>query len=436
MDALPTFTPAITAGASAGSSSGGSRGPNARWEPRSKRGRNYLLRKEYRETNLLELLADGEAGALARLADIRWGVYGENKQVCPACGTIDTHYWCPSISRWKCRSKSCGKQFTIFSGTRVHNMRMGAAKFLSIMYHFAEAKDSISAREQSGLHGLEHQTVHVLLLKVREALRETMLAEPLLDGYVQADAAYFMKYVRPKNVGTGAAFGAKADQKNAGLNEDSKTKQTVSPKMHALVVFVQTGAMGERRYKVAVVKTENQVDLLALGQAFCTPTALPVTDQHSGYNFFSGEFDQHFRVNHSEEFMDKDGFHTNYAEGFFSRLRAAVGGAWHKTTLPYLEEYGWEFAWRQTVAGRTNLEQLNDLLDRVLNSGRAQRFGDYWGKREGPSQRPTVSEGGSAMEVDKAGIKKKRGRPLQGTVKMRPPEAPKRSYQRRSTPGA
>lgn len=407
------------------------RGPNAYWLPPDE-GRNYLLRAEYRRTSLLKLLDKSEAEQRAYLAGIRWGEHGENKQVCPACGSIETHYWCESVSRWKCRDKLCGKQFTVFSGTRFHNMKMSMPQFLGIMFQFVEAKDSVSSRELSGLYDLNHQSVHVTTLKIREAIRETMSAEPLLDGYIQADAAYFMKYQRPKNVGTGASLSAKRDQKNAGLNENGKVAQTVSPKMHALVVFVQSGAKGQRRYKVAVVKTENQVDMLTLGQQFCTKNALLVTDQHSAYNFFTGEFDAHFRVNHSEEFMSEDGFHTNYAEGFFARVRAAVGGAWHKMTLQYLEEYGWEFAWRQTMAGHNNLYQLNDLLRRVLNSGRATRFADYWGTRPEPKPKVPADGRGTVMAVDKDGVKKKRGRPTVGTVRPKEPEKPKRTYKRRT----
>lgn len=298
-------------------------------------------------------------------------------------------------------------------------------------HHFVEAKDSISARELSGLHDLNHQTAFVFTLKIREALRETMTAEPLLDGYVQADAAYFMKYRRPGNVGTGASLAAKRDRQNAGLDEKGKIAQTVSPKMHALVVFVQSGQQGKRRYKVAVVKTENQVDMLNLGQKFCTKDAVLVTDQHHAYNFYSGEFDSHLRVNHSEEFMTDDGFHTNHAEGFFARMRAAQGGAWHKLTLQYLEEYGWEFAWRQTMVGRSNLEQLEDLLRRMLNSGRATRFADYWGTRPDPKPKASADDVGLVMAVSKDGVKKKRGRPALGTVRPQEPTQPKRPYRPR-----
>lgn len=411
------------------------RGPDAAWAPPSK-GRNYLLRSAYRQTGLLDILGKGEAGLQAYLAGIRWGGHGEGKQVCPSCGTVDTHYWCASVNRWKCRDKTCGKQFSLFSGTRFHNMKMSVEQFAGILFQFVEAKDSVSARELSGLYDLNHQSVHVTTLKIREAIRETMSAEPLLSGYVQADAAYFMKYQRPGNVGTGASLSAKRDQKNAGLDESGKVAQTVNPKMHALVVFVQSGQKGRRRYKVAVVKTENQVDMLTLGQQFCVKGALLVTDQHSAYNFFTGEFDAHYRVNHSKEFMNDDGFHTNHAEGFFARMRAAVGGAWHKMTLQHLEEYGWEFAWRQSMVGADNLAQYEDLLRRVLKSGRATRFADYWGTRPGPKPKAPADSQGPAMEVDKGGIKKKRGRPALGTVKAREPERPKRPYKRRQEPKA
>jgi transposase-like protein len=395
--------------------------------------RNYLLKPEYREMSLMGIMAMTEPQARDYVAKIRWGQHGEGKQVCPECGSIETHYWCESVGRWKCREKTCGKQFTVFSGTRVHNLRMGVAKFLSILFHFVEAKDGMSSRELSGLHDLNHQTVHVLTLKIREAIRVSTLKEPMLEGYIHADAAYFMKYVRPGNTGTGAALAAKADQKNAGLDENSKVGNTVSEKMHALVVFVQAGKAGERAYRVAVIKTENQVDLLKLGQQFCTKNSLLVTDEHSAYNFYSGEFDAHYKVNHRQEFMNKDGFHTNYAESYFARVRAAVSGAWHKQTLQYLEEYAWEFAWRQFMVGTNNREQFEDLLKRVLNSGRAVRFGDYWKKRPGASEAPK-QETGKAIEVDKDGVKKRRGRPSKGAVRAKPPEKPKRAYRKKDKP--
>jgi len=401
---------------------------------RGKPKRNYLLKPEYRQINVKEIHSLTEREAAYKLGVMRWGM--GDKQVCPECGTIDEHYWSKKHTRWECRSKPCRKQFSVFSGTKLHGTKMTPVDVLSLMHSFVEAKDGISAREASGREGRDYQTMHIVLLKFREALRQTMSAEPPLTGYVQADAAYFIKYVKPGNTGNGPAFSAKDDRKNAGLDESGKTKSSISPNMHALVVFVQTGRKGERQYRVAVIKTENQVDLLTLGQKFCETQAILVTDQHSGYNFFSGEFCQHLTVNHQEEFMTADGVHTNFAESFFARMRAATWGAWHRTSVQNLEEYGWEMAWRQTMAGSDNLTQLRDLFRRLCASGRSERYKDYWHKLP-EAERPVREEVGALREVPKDEVPKKLGRPAADTVKAQVPVAPKkRGAQRYRDKGA
>lgn len=392
--------------------------------------KSYLLGKEYQKADLLEYIALGEHGALEFFAKARWGETWKTEQTCPKCGCVGPHYRYESEWRWKCREPKCWTQFTVFSGTRLHATKIPPHKLLSILAHFVEAKDSISARELAGLHQLSYQTVHVLLLKIREALCETLLAEPPLSGVIQADAAYFIKYVRPGNIGTGASFAAKDDRKNAGLDERGRAKRTVSKNMHALVVFVQCGRQGERRYKVAKVKTETQVDLQYLGAQYCTPDSVLITDQHGAYVPFSAIFEEHHTINHSQEFMSPEGFHTNLAEGFFSRMRHAQGGAWHRMSVQYLHFYGWEFAWRQTMVGKSNVEQIEDLAKRLLASGRPTRFIDYWKKRPSDgSSTPEPEDVGTAVEIDKKDLRKKMGRPRKGALKTLTPDPVKGSEQ-------
>jgi hypothetical protein len=189
--------------------------------------------------------------------------------------------------------------------------------------------------------------------------------------------------------------------------------------MHALVVFVQCGQQGERRYKVAKVKTETQVDLRHLAAQYCTPSSVLITVQHDAYVPFSAIFEEHHAVNHSHEFMSLEGFHTNLAENFFSRMRHSQGGAWHRMSVQYLHFYGWEFAWRQTMVVRSNVEQIQDLAKRLLASGRPTRFIDYWKKRpSGNNDRLDPEDVGIAVEIDKKELRKKMGCPKKGALKM------------------
>ena len=391
-----------------------SNGSGGTYKPKPRFQNRYLTQASYRKLDIVEILGAGNGAAHSFLARARWHHLPEGEQQCPYCARRGAHYFSAGRRLWKCRNTDCRRQFTVFSGTILHSTKLEPVKFLSIAIHFMEAKDSISAREVSGLHKLNHVPVHVLLLKFREAIRETMLAEPRLSGKIQADAAYFLKYVRPKNVGTGASAAAKNARKKAGITESEKQSYNISPRMHALVVFVQVDKGGGRRYKVAKVKTETQVDVLNLALDFCEPLSTITTDQHKSYILLSGAFIRK-KVNHSQEFVTKTGIHTNHAEGFFSRVRHSQAGAWHQVSLQYLEEYGWEMCWRQQVVGLPNDKQLQDLLGRLFAVGPSKRFGNYWGKQP-RGEKPNPEDSGIAVEIDKSEVKKRRGRPRKSST--------------------
>lgn len=444
-------------------------GPDAEWLTPQER--SFLESPDYRTISHQEIRGWSDEALVEFMADVRWGAARNGKQACPACGTLDFHYKVKGTGGWKCRDKECRTFFSIFSGTCLHGVKWSPRDMLEILFRFVEAKDSVSACEIGRLYGKSVQATRVLLMKVREAIRVWMEAEPKLTGYIQADGAYFAKYVRPGNIGTGAALAMKAQQMKAGTTEPStaakrkkksgaaededeaKPKPVVSEKVHALIVYVQQAPAGQRRYKVAVTKTEEQIRLLEFAARFCdTDHSCIITDQHAGYNPYAGMFAQHKQVNHSKEFQTKDGHHTNHAENFFSRMRAAVHGAWHKVTVEHLEEYAWEFAWRQSMTMTDNRRQLQDLLRKVLAPGRAERWVDYWGSRRRKAAEEDAAESGAPvspverkepstrlMPIDGSTLKRKRGRPRKEAVpaKVETPVAPrqKRAYRRRVVPG-
>ena len=75
----------------------------------------------------------------------------------------------------------CGHQFTVLQGTRLHGSKKSYQDLLALLFEFVEGKDSISARQLSGKHDLAYHTAYVLVMKVREAIADSMKAEPKLS---------------------------------------------------------------------------------------------------------------------------------------------------------------------------------------------------------------------------------------------------------------
>jgi transposase-like protein len=371
------------------------------------------------------------------IIDVMWGHLGEGVLPCPKCGVIEAHRWMPSHKSYRCGS--CRHEFTLKSGTIFHNMAISVYTILHLLARFVESKDACSSREHGGLLGISPQGARVLTTKIRERLKKSMLAEGPLTGFIQADAAYYMKYVRPGNVGTGASAKAREERMNAGLKENGKTSAAVSPRIHALVVFVQEGPWKKRRYRVAVVKTENQVDMLTLAKTFCDKGAYLIADQHSSYNVLHGHFKSVSRVNHGKEFTNEVDDDTNLAEMFHSRMRAGEKGAFHRFTLKYLEFHGWEFAWRQQMVGWDNLYQFNDLIRRVFARDRSEVMADYWNSRKVKKNGAEDQEDDGlafAASVPKDQVPKKMGRPPKDATRPQVPEELKKPKTSRKTTAA
>jgi transposase-like protein len=376
-----------------------------RWANRSALlGKSHLLKPAYRQTSLPEIL--GTTDALTEF--LRASCKGEGNQRCPHCGVEAHHYRCKGTGRWKCREILCGRRFTVFTRTYLHGTKIEPRILLTILYQFVEAKDSISASEISRLYNLDHKTAHVLLLKVRQAVYDAMLASAPLTGDIQLDGAYFCKYRRPGNTGNGPAFSGKAAQKNAGLTETGKLPKPVSDTMHALIVFVSVGS--PRRYKIAVVKTENQIAINDLTPKFVAPGSTITTDQHGAYGALFA-FAEHKTTDHSKHYVNEDGDHTNIAESLFGRIRQAHAGAWHRMTVEWLAFYAAEMAWRQEMVGRGNLEQLRDLLSKLMNGRTSGRLKDYWRKSAAGKEIPAGDSDAVYFLVPSDHVPKKRGRP-------------------------
>jgi hypothetical protein len=120
---------------------------------------------------------------------------------------------------------------------------------------------------------------------------------------------------------------------------------------------------------------------------------------------------------------------------YFSRMRACQAGAWHRLTVRFLEDYGWEVAWRLTMLPNSNEFQLQDLLARLMRSGRSTRFRDAWNKQRRKSKTPpdpSADQGPYLVEIPKDQVRKRRGPPRKGVTRVKPEPKEKRPYNRKA----
>ena len=101
-----------------------------------------------------------------------------------------------------------------------------------------------------------------------------------------------------------------------------------------MVLRESFGVKGEGASKtvVAVCKSENQADIDALVKKYVEKQSTLRTDELSAYANVKLMGYTHETVNHSVEFVGKNGENQNQAESYFSRMRRAAIGIYHRIT--------------------------------------------------------------------------------------------------------
>lgn len=93
-----------------------------------------------------------------------------------------------------------------------------------------------------------------------------------------------------------------------------------------------------------------------------------------------------------------------------------------------------------TMLPNSNEFQLQDLLTRLMRSGRSTRFRDAWNKQRRKSKtppEPLEDRGGYLVEIPKSEVRNRCGPPRKGVIRIKPEPKAKRAYKRKaaSSPG-
>ena len=219
-------------------------------------------------------------------------IFGKN-MFCPHCRSRNVY---SSEDRYRCRR--CRKPFSILSGTWLSDMKLSLRTFWALLWCWTQ---KVPVLQTIKLCHVSEKTVGHWFRQFRLHLPEF---EPILEGKVQMDEAYF---------------------KSLSL---IMAKQVGSKRLAHQIIF-----------KNSVNKTETTQFLFQ----FIQPRSQLQTDGASVYK----SIDQWWQVKHRVDVHKKFEFGlTSEIEGMFGNLRTFIRRMYHHVTPEYLPEYVSEFCVR------------------------------------------------------------------------------------------
>ena len=238
---------------------------------------------------------------------------------------------------YKCRN--CKKTFTVTKGTIFERSNAPLKSWFYAIHMLLSHKKGISSIQLSKDIGVTLKTAWYMLQKIRCNLNGEL--EDILDSYggiVQVDETY---------------VGGKTKGK-IWQNQGRSLKQKVPV----------VGLLTEDKVNSFVVTDTSGNTLKALIYALIKPGSIVVTDGWKGYKGISNMY-YHKIVNHNKgSYKNKEGYHTNGIEGFWSMLKRGIKSTYHVVSHKYLQMYCDEFSYKYTTRKMGEIERFVHFISK------------------------------------------------------------------------
>ncbi len=260
----------------------------------------------------------------------RWGKDGRH---CPRCGSVETSvsarqftFWCPS----------CKQRFSVRTGTLMEESRLSLRKWaIAIYMHMTNLKGVSSMKLHRDI-GVTQKTAWFMLQRIRKAFDND--DEPPFGGPIEVDEAYM-----------------------GGLRENMpKAKRKTLKGRGAVGKTVVAGAKDRatNRISAEVVARPDKRTLHRFITERAAPGAKVYTDDYVIYRDLP--FD-HEAVRHVDGEYVRGDAHTQGIESFWSTLKRAHKGIYHKISPKHLHRYVVDFAGRHNIREADTADQMGAL---------------------------------------------------------------------------
>ena len=253
---------------------------------------------------------------------------------CPACGSARTHEAGHNHMPYRC--SDCRSYFSVKAATVMRKSHIPLRKWAFAIYLHLTSLKGVSSMKLHRDIGVSQPAAWFMLQRIRETWNGGDLEQ--FAGPVEVDETYMGGRERNKHKGKKLKAGRGTVGKAAIVGaKDRKTN----------------------KIKAAVVKATAAKTLQGFVVATALAGATVYTDDAAAYKGMP--FD-HASVRHSVgEYVDGMA-HTNGIESFWSMLKRAHKGVYHKMSAKHLQRYVNEFAGRHGIRELGTLAQMQNVV--------------------------------------------------------------------------
>ena len=297
--------------------------------------------KAHREGMTIVQLMDmfpEEAAAVAWFESVVW----KGGRHCPKCGSRTTRevpkakpmpYWCTD----------CRSYFSVRTGTPMAHSNVPLRKWAIAIYICITSLKSVSSMKLSRDIGVKQATAWFMLHRIREAW--AVDDDDDFDGPVEVDKTYFGG--KRRNVSNAKR------KKLAGTGRGAVGKTAV--------VGIKDRATNEVRAEVVTATDADRLQEFV--EEHTEEDAKVYTDDADAYKDVERD---HEAVRHSVSEYVRGQAHTNGIESFWSMLKRAQDGTFHKMSPKHLQRYVSEFAGKHNIRDSGTLAQMSDTVARLV----------------------------------------------------------------------
>ena len=249
------------------------------------------------------------------------------EMACLRCGSVDGAYCVKSGKPMPYRCKDCKRYFSLKTGTAMEDSPLPLRLWAWAIYLEMTSLKGVSSMKLHRDLGVSQPTAWFMLHRIREAFADVAM---VFDGPVEVDESYFGGTERNKH-------------------ESKKLKAGHGPVGKTAVVGVKDRTT--KRVAARVVESTDKATLQGFVREHTASGAKIFTDEAGAYD----GLENREAVKHSVGEYVRGMAHTNGVESFWSMLKRAHKGVYHKLSAKHLQRYVSEFA------GRHNIRELDTL---------------------------------------------------------------------------